>query len=214
MWSGPSVVTEPQPNAGPLPLPPAAPTYDPLYSDVALGPMLTLPSLPALLPLPPLPASEEEEEEVPAPMFNPASRDPTRDGLVINTGTAQNPNNRVINIPLISSKPAPRVEDMFGPAPPPSHRTAAAPVVPKPEAPVFEEARGPEAPEETPGAKLFLGGLNYDTEEQGLRAYFGKWGTVIDCLVLRDKNTEKSRGFGFVTLVEEEAVDLILKAAA
>ena len=51
-------------------------------------------------------------------------------------------------------------------------------------------------------------GLGFETlttrNYQGLRAYFGKWGTVLDCLVLRDKLTEKSRGFGFVTLVEEE----------
>ena len=249
MWCGPSVVTEPQPNAGPLPSPPAAPPHDPLYSDAAPTSMPTLPNLPSLpslpalpelpaLPaLPALPPAPEEEKEVPAPMPRPAGGGGlaagefqqipgSRNTIVINTGTAEHPNNRVINIPLISSKPEPRPEDMFGPAPPPSDRGAAAnrssaALNPAEERKADPSGAGSSAREPgwtqaggagaTAGTKLFLGGLNYDTEEQGLRAYFGKWGTVLDCLVLRDKLTEKSRGFGFVTLVEEEAVDLILK---
>jgi len=120
---------------------------------------------------------------------------------------------RMVNIPLISAKPEPRPEELFGPAAPPgadgskpADNIGQVPMTPGPMLP------GPAGgPLDTGGTKIFLGGLNYDTEEQGLRAYFGKWGSVADCLVLRDRETEKSRGFGFVTLVEEEAVELILR---
>ena len=147
-------------------------------------------------------AAAVEPVQIPAPMPKPAEigvklpDGRAASNIIINTGTPDNPNPRMINIPLISAKPPPKPEDMFGPAPPPGHREPA----PAPEA----DASDPAA-QDSQGTKLFLGGLNYDTEEQGLRAYFGKWGTVVDCLVLRDKDTEKSRGFGFVTLVEEEA---------
>ena len=120
MWSGPSVVTEPLPNAGTLPSPPAAPPYDPLYSDAASLVMPTsmptlpnlvpsLPSLPSLPDLPALPAlpalpglpAPEEEEEVPAPMARPGGGGGmaggeyqqvvgSRNTIVINTGTAEN----------------------------------------------------------------------------------------------------------------------------
>ena len=41
--------------------------------------------------------------------------------------------------------------------------------------------------------KLFLGGLNYDTTEDGLQAYFGSWGTLVDCVVMRFPDTRRSR---------------------
>lgn len=47
--------------------------------------------------------------------------------------------------------------------------------------------------------KLFVGGLNFDTDEQSLEQLFSKYGEVRDVLVIKDKDTHKSRGFGFVT---------------
>lgn len=32
-----------------------------------------------------------------------------------------------------------------------------------------------------------------------LRQYYSQWGTVVDCIVIRDPQTKYSRGFGFVT---------------
>ncbi|XP_041659262.1 cold inducible RNA binding protein a isoform X2 [Cheilinus undulatus] len=46
--------------------------------------------------------------------------------------------------------------------------------------------------------KLFIGGLNFDTNEDTLAAAFGKYGTIEKVDVIRDKETGKSRGFGFV----------------
>uniref|UniRef100_A0A7E4W1W1 RRM domain-containing protein n=1 Tax=Panagrellus redivivus TaxID=6233 RepID=A0A7E4W1W1_PANRE len=47
--------------------------------------------------------------------------------------------------------------------------------------------------------KLFIGGLNHETTDDQLREYYSKWGTVVDCIVIRDPVTKHSRGFGFVT---------------
>ncbi|GMT32793.1 hypothetical protein PFISCL1PPCAC_24090, partial [Pristionchus fissidentatus] len=47
--------------------------------------------------------------------------------------------------------------------------------------------------------KLFIGGLHYDTTSEQLRAFFGRWGPVVDAVVMRDATTKQSRGFGFVT---------------
>ncbi|CAJ1072063.1 cold inducible RNA binding protein a isoform X3 [Xyrichtys novacula] len=46
--------------------------------------------------------------------------------------------------------------------------------------------------------KLFIGGLNFETNEETLAAAFGKYGTIEKIDVIRDKETGKSRGFGFV----------------
>uniref|UniRef100_A0A1I7SSP5 RNA-binding protein n=2 Tax=Bursaphelenchus xylophilus TaxID=6326 RepID=A0A1I7SSP5_BURXY len=47
--------------------------------------------------------------------------------------------------------------------------------------------------------KLFIGGLNHETTDDQLRDYYSQWGTVVDCIVIRDPVTKHSRGFGFVT---------------
>ena len=39
--------------------------------------------------------------------------------------------------------------------------------------------------------KLFVGGLSYDTTEDGLRGHFETWGEVVDCVVMKDPATKK-----------------------
>ena len=39
--------------------------------------------------------------------------------------------------------------------------------------------------------KLFIGGLSYDTTDDGLKAHFEKWGEIVDCVVMRDPNTKR-----------------------
>ncbi|KAK9539112.1 hypothetical protein VZT92_004242 [Zoarces viviparus] len=46
--------------------------------------------------------------------------------------------------------------------------------------------------------KLFIGGLSFETNEESLAAAFGKYGSIEKVDVIRDKETGKSRGFGFV----------------
>ncbi|KAI3375030.1 hypothetical protein L3Q82_021543, partial [Scortum barcoo] len=46
--------------------------------------------------------------------------------------------------------------------------------------------------------KLFIGGLNYDTNEDTLAEAFGKYGSIEKVDVIRDRETGRSRGFAFV----------------
>ncbi|XP_021788759.2 RNA-binding motif protein, X-linked-like-3 [Papio anubis] len=47
--------------------------------------------------------------------------------------------------------------------------------------------------------KLFVGGLNLKTDEKALKAEFVKYGRIINVLLMKDRETNKSRGFAFVT---------------
>uniref|UniRef100_A0A8C2VJH6 Heterogeneous nuclear ribonucleoprotein A1 like 2 n=1 Tax=Chinchilla lanigera TaxID=34839 RepID=A0A8C2VJH6_CHILA len=47
--------------------------------------------------------------------------------------------------------------------------------------------------------KLFTGGLSFKTTDRSLRSPSEQWGTLTDCVVMRDPSTRRSRGFGFVT---------------
>ncbi|KAM4707833.1 cold-inducible RNA-binding protein-like isoform 4-T4 [Discoglossus pictus] len=52
--------------------------------------------------------------------------------------------------------------------------------------------------------KLFIGGLSFDTNEQSLEDVFCKYGPLSDSIVVRDRETQRSRGFGFVTFENPE----------
>eukprot|EP01032_Pedospumella_encystans_P018286 gene18286-20822_t len=55
--------------------------------------------------------------------------------------------------------------------------------------------------------KIFVGGLHYDTRDAEFRLYFEKYGKVISAEVMFNRETHKSRGFGFIVFeVENSAV--------
>ncbi|XP_069820181.1 RNA-binding protein Musashi homolog 1 isoform X7 [Dendropsophus ebraccatus] len=58
--------------------------------------------------------------------------------------------------------------------------------------------------------KMFIGGLSWQTTQEGLREYFSQFGDVKECLVMRDPLTKRSRGFGFVTFMDQAGVDKVL----
>mmetsp|Transcript_8688 Transcript_8688/g.13347 ORF Transcript_8688/g.13347 Transcript_8688/m.13347 type:complete len:103 (+) Transcript_8688:80-388(+) len=58
--------------------------------------------------------------------------------------------------------------------------------------------------------KLFLGGVSWQTTEDGLKFYFEKFGKLKDCAVMKDKFTGQPRGFGFVQFEDASAVDKVL----
>lgn len=60
--------------------------------------------------------------------------------------------------------------------------------------------------------KVFVGGLSWETDERSLRDYFGRWGLVSDCVIMRDRHTGHPRGFGFVTYEDECAAALVAAA--
>ncbi|XP_035613817.1 RNA-binding motif protein, X chromosome-like isoform X1 [Oncorhynchus keta] len=47
--------------------------------------------------------------------------------------------------------------------------------------------------------KLFIGGLDTETDEKALEKYFSKYGRIVEVLLMKDRETNKSRGFAFVT---------------
>ena len=47
--------------------------------------------------------------------------------------------------------------------------------------------------------KLFVGGLSWDTNDASLRTAFSEYGEVVEAKVISDRDTGRSRGFGFVT---------------
>ena len=53
--------------------------------------------------------------------------------------------------------------------------------------------------------KLFVGGLSWDTDSAGLQRAFEEHGAVREATVITDRDTGRSRGFGFVTF--ENAAD-------
>ena len=60
--------------------------------------------------------------------------------------------------------------------------------------------------------KLFIGGRSFETTDDSLREHFEKWGTLTDYVVMRDPQTKRSRGLGFVTNSCVEEVDAAMCA--
>ena len=53
--------------------------------------------------------------------------------------------------------------------------------------------------------KLFVGGLSFDTTDDELREGFARFGEVLEAKVITDRDTGRSRGFGFVTFSDDQA---------
>lgn len=60
--------------------------------------------------------------------------------------------------------------------------------------------------------KLFVGNLAWTVTSDDLRAFFASFGTVVDAVVIMDKMTGRSRGFGFVEMETEEQAQKALEA--
>ena len=53
--------------------------------------------------------------------------------------------------------------------------------------------------------KLFIGGLSWDTTDASLAQAFESFGRVVEAKVITDRETGRSRGFGFVTFDNESS---------
>jgi len=51
--------------------------------------------------------------------------------------------------------------------------------------------------------KIYVGNLSYSTTEDGIRSAFSQFGTVDSVDVIVDRNTGRSRGFGFVEMSDD-----------
>ncbi|KAE8039004.1 hypothetical protein FH972_011457 [Carpinus fangiana] len=60
-------------------------------------------------------------------------------------------------------------------------------------------------------AKLFVGGLSYDTNEAVLKEAFGRHGEIIEVKVICDHKSGRSKGYGFLRFISETAATTALK---
>jgi len=55
--------------------------------------------------------------------------------------------------------------------------------------------------------KLYVGGLSYNTSESSLKDTFSQCGTVVSAVIIVDKMTGRSKGFGFVEMSTDEEAE-------
>ena len=61
-------------------------------------------------------------------------------------------------------------------------------------------------------SKLYVGGLSYSTSQDALEDLFASYGNVVSAVVINDRDTGRSKGFGFVEMASaDEANDAIEK---
>merc|ERR1712072_554763 len=74
-------------------------------------------------------------------------------------------------------------------------------------------AESEESPAETNGGevKLYIGNISWDMDEQSLQDLFAQY-EATDCVIVTDRNTGRSRGFGFATVPSQEMADSAIAA--
>ena len=60
--------------------------------------------------------------------------------------------------------------------------------------------------------KLYVGNLSFNTSDQDLNALFGAHGTVQSTNIIEDRETGRSRGFGFVEMSTKEEAQAAITA--
>ncbi|KAI1289920.1 RNA-binding protein 38 [Halotydeus destructor] len=66
---------------------------------------------------------------------------------------------------------------------------------------------------DTTYTKIFVGGLPYHTTDKSLRKFFETFGEIEEAVVITDRQTGKSRGYGFVTMADRESAEKAVKDA-
>ncbi|PSR96464.1 Nuclear polyadenylated RNA-binding protein like [Actinidia chinensis var. chinensis] len=61
----------------------------------------------------------------------------------------------------------------------------------------------------SPG-KIFIGGLSKDATLDQFTKYFGKYGEITDSVIMKDRQTGRPRGFGFITYADPSVVDTVI----
>ena len=61
------------------------------------------------------------------------------------------------------------------------------------------------------GRKLYVGGLPFSTTEERLRDEFAKFGAVESATVVRDRYSDRSKGFGFVEMSNDAEAEEAIK---
>jgi RNA recognition motif-containing protein len=63
------------------------------------------------------------------------------------------------------------------------------------------------------GRKLFVGNLSWGTTNEGLGEFFSQGGEVEEAVVIKDRESGRSRGFGFVTFVSADDAQAAVAAS-
>ena len=62
------------------------------------------------------------------------------------------------------------------------------------------------------GTKLYVGGFPYSTEESELKDLFAEFGTIESVRIITDRDTGRSRGFGFVEMGATEECEAAIES--
>ncbi|MDH3499558.1 MAG: RNA-binding protein [Acidimicrobiia bacterium] len=60
--------------------------------------------------------------------------------------------------------------------------------------------------------KLYVGNITFGTTSDDLRDLFSQHGEVTDAIVIQDRETGRSRGFGFVEMASDDAANAAIEA--
>ncbi|XP_041465819.1 RNA-binding protein 38-like isoform X2 [Lytechinus variegatus] len=66
---------------------------------------------------------------------------------------------------------------------------------------------------DTTFTKIFVGGLPYHTTDKSLRDHFEQYGLIEEAVVITDRSSGKSKGYGFVTMSEQREAESATKEA-
>merc|ERR1712168_543618 len=58
--------------------------------------------------------------------------------------------------------------------------------------------------------KMFVGGISWDTTEEGLNEYFSSYGQLESVKLITDRETGRSKGFAFVVFYEQNDLESVL----
>lgn len=60
-------------------------------------------------------------------------------------------------------------------------------------------------------AKVFVGGISWETSEEKLKEYFNAYGEVAEAVIMKDRATGRARGFGFVVFADPSVADRVVQ---
>uniref|UniRef100_A0A8D0PBN5 RNA-binding protein 3 n=1 Tax=Sus scrofa TaxID=9823 RepID=A0A8D0PBN5_PIG len=60
--------------------------------------------------------------------------------------------------------------------------------------------------------KLFVGGLNFNSDKQALEDHISSFRPISEVVIVKDRETQRSRGFGFITFTNPEHASNVMRA--
>lgn len=60
--------------------------------------------------------------------------------------------------------------------------------------------------------KLFVGNIDWGATEEDLNNLFSQYGEVEDCVIIKNRDTGRSKGFGFITYAQDADADAAMEA--